>query len=84
MGRGNGLSNQAAGLDDAVLFDRMDIRVAAQIVQVILGELSGVAVDDFVLVDDVTWGGRDAGLCGANVGSEGHILFEGDDIPAGD
>ena len=80
---GNGLSDHGAGLNYAVLFDRSNLRVGAQIVQVILGELSGVTVDDVELVSDVAWGGRDAGLGGANVGSEGHILLEGDDVPAG-
>jgi len=81
---GNGLSNHSAGFDDAVLFDRSDFRVGKQVFQVIVGEISGVTVDDVELVGDVAVGGRDAGLGGANVGSKGHVLLEGDDVSAGD
>ena len=58
--------------------------MGAQIVQVILGELSGVAVDETELVGDVACGGRDFGLGGANVGSERRLPLEGNDVPAGD
>ena len=93
-GRGeNGLSEYkgSASLNGAVLFDRIDLRVGAQIVQVFLGELSGVTVDDFELVNNVAWGGRDVGLGGrdvglggADMGSERYIVLEGNDIPARD
>jgi len=66
-----------AGVVDTVLFDRIDLRVGAQIVQIAVGELSGVTVDGAKLVGDIHWGG-------ANVGSERHLRFEGNDIPAGD
>ena len=71
-------------MNGAIFFDRIDLRVGAQIVQVFRRELSGVTVDDIELVSDVAWGGRDAGLGGANVGSERHILLEGNDVPARD
>ena len=58
--------------------------MGAQIVQVIVGELSGVTVDEAVLVGDIAWGGLDFGLGGANVGRKRHLLFEGDDISSGD
>ena len=58
------------GFTDAVLFDRIDLRVGTQIVQVTLEELSGVTVDGAEFVGDVACGGRDAGLGRANVGRE--------------
>ena len=83
-GRDNGLSDILADLNDTVLFDRSDIRVGTQIVQVIVGELSSVTVDEAVLVSDTACGGRDGGLDGANVGSKRHVILEGNDIPARD
>ena len=71
-------------MNGAVLFDRSDLRVGAQIVQVILGELSGVTIDETVLVGDVARGGRDFALDGANVGGEGSLPLEGDDVPSSD
>ena len=71
-------------MNGAVLFDRIDVRVGAQSVQVFLGELSGVTVDDVELVDDVAWGGFNTGLGGADMGSERDIVLEGNDIPARD
>ena len=83
MGGGNRLS-LIAGLAGAILFDRIDLRVGAQFVQVILAEISGVTVDQAEVVGDVAWGGRDTGFDRANVGSKRHILLEGDDILARD
>ena len=82
--RENGLSDRIANLKDTVLFDRSDIRVGTQVVQVIVRELSGVTVDEAELVGDVARGGRDAGLGGADVGSKRHLILEGDEIPARD
>ena len=87
LGRvGDELSDHSvnAGLNGAVLFDRVDLRIGAQIIQVILGEFSGVSVDDVELVGDVARGGRDAGLGGANVGSKRHTLLECNNILARD
>jgi len=83
-GKEDGLSDLLADLKDTVLFDRSDIRVGTQIVQVLVGELSGVAVDEAELVGDIACSGRDAGLNRANVGSKGHLILEGNDIPARD
>ena len=82
--RKNGLSDRTADLKDTVLFDRRDVRIGTQIVQVIVRELSGVPVDEAVFVRDVARGGRDAGLDRANVGSKRHALLEGDDVLARD
>ena len=83
-GREDGLSDLIANLKDAVLFDRSDLWVGTQIVQVIVGEFSGVAVDEIVLVGDIACGSRNAGLDGAKMGSKRHVVLEGDDIPARD
>ena len=82
--RKNGLSELIADSKDTVLFDRSDVRVGTQIVQVIVRELSGVTVDEAELVGDIACGGRDAGLGGADVGGERHLVLEGDDVPARD
>ena len=58
--------------------------MGAQIVQVFLGEFSGITVDEAELVGDVAWGGLDDGLGGTDVGSKRHTLLEGDDVPARD
>jgi len=58
--------------------------VGAQIVQVFLGEIASIAVDEAELMGDVTWGGRDFVLGGANVGGERYLPLEGNDVPAGD
>ena len=71
-------------MNDTVLFDRSDIWVCTQVVQVLVGELSSVTVDEVELVGDIACSGRDAGLDRANVGSEGHLILEGNDIPARD
>jgi len=86
MGGGYGLGDHSveAGLNGAVFLDRFDLGVSAQIVQVLLGELSSITVDDVEPVSDVAWGGRDAGLGRDNVGSERHILLEGNNIPSRD
>ena len=81
-GRGNLLSGLVAEPTDAVLFDRSDIRVGTQIVQVVVGELSDVTVDEVELVGDIACAGCDAGLGGANMGSKRHVILEGNDIPA--
>ena len=81
---GNRLSGNFTGPNGAILFDRSDFRVGTQIVQIIVGELSGVTIDEFVLVDDVAWGGRDFDFGGVDVGSERHPLLEGDDVTARD
>ena len=62
---------------DTVLFNRIDIRMGAQIVQVILGELPGVTVDEVEHMGDIV-------CAGANVRSERHLRLEGNDVPAGD
>ena len=74
--RGDGLCH-TAGVIGTVLFDRIDIRVGAQIIQGFVGELSGVTVDEAELVGDIARGG-------ANVGSERHPRLEGNDVSAGD
>ena len=58
--------------------------MGAQIVQVLVGEFSGITVDEVELVGDVACGGRDAGLGGADVGSKRHAILEGNDITARD
>jgi len=83
-GREDGLSDLLADLENAVLFDRSDIWVGKQVVQVLVGELSGVTVDKVEFVRDIACAGRDAGLGGAKVGSERHVVLEGNDIPARD
>ena len=80
----NILSLGGEGVGDTVLFDRSDIRVGTQLVQVIDGELSGITVDDVELVCDLAWGGHDLALDGVDVGSTRGTLLEGDDVPAGD
>jgi len=86
--RVNGRENLLGGLiaepTDTVLFDRIDIRVGTQVVQVVVSEISGVTVDEVELMSDVACGGRDVGLGGADVGSKRHLIFEGNDIPARD
>jgi len=57
-------------VDDIVLFDQIDFRVGAQRVQVMVGEDSGVAVDDAELMGDVAIGGREAAPHGADMGGE--------------
>ena len=78
------LSNHPAGLNDAVLFDRIDLLVGAQRHQLIPGELSGVTVDEVELMNDIAWGGCNFALGRANVGSERHPLLEGNDVTARD
>ena len=58
--------------------------MGAQIVQVIVGELSSITVDEVELVGDIACGGRDGGLGGTDVGSKRHAVLEGDDIAARD
>ena len=88
MVRVSGKENRLGGLiaepSVTVLFDRSDLRVGTQIVQVVVGELSGITVDEVVLVGDIACAGRDGGLGGADVGSKRHAVLEGNDIPAGD
>ena len=67
-----------------VLFDRSDLRVGTQIVQVLVGELSGVTIDEVELVSDIACAGRDGGLGGADVGSKRYVVLEGNDVTAGD
>jgi len=81
--RENRLSSLAAEPTVTVLFDRSDIRVGTQVVQVVVGELSGVTVDEVELVNDIAVAGRDGGLGRANVGSERHVLLKGNNIPSG-
>ena len=58
--------------------------MGAQIVQVIVSELSGITIDEVELVGNIACGGCDAGLGGADVGSKRHVVLEGNDIPARD
>jgi len=81
--RENRLSSLVAEPTVTVLFDRGDIRVGTQVVQVVVSELSSVTVDEVELVSDIAVAGRNGGLGGANVGSKRHVLLEGNDIPAG-
>jgi len=56
--------------------------MGTEVVQVVVGEVSCVTVDELELVSDIAVAGRDAGLGGANVGSKRHVLPEGNDVPA--
>ena len=82
-GETDGLSHEA-GFGDTVLFDRSDLRVGAQMLQVIVREFPGVTVDEFVLVGDIAWGGLDFGFGGVDVGLERRLLLEGNDVPSWD
>ena len=68
---------------NTVLFDRCDIRMGTQLVQVVGRKFSSIPVDDAELVGNRAWGGYNVALDGAKVGSTRDTLLESDDIPAG-
>ena len=82
--RENRLGGLIAEPSVTVLFDRSDLRVGTQIVQVIVGELSGVTVDEAVLVSDIACAGCDGSLSGADVVSKRHVVLEGNNVTARD
>lgn len=80
----NVLSHSVGSARDAVLFNRSDVWVGTQHVQVIGGELSCITIDDAVFVGYPACDGIDQALNRANVGRTGDTLLEGDNVSAGD
>ena len=72
------------GARDAILFDRIDIRVGTQLAQVFGGEISGVTADEVVLMGNIALTGREAVLGGGKMGSKRHSPLEENDVSARD
>jgi hypothetical protein len=82
-GKVDALSLRDESMRNTILFDRCDIRVGTQLVQIIGRKLSSIPVDDVELVGNRARGRCDLALNGAKVGSTRGTLLESDDVPAG-